>query len=142
MNLALASPQKYTMLIKPWQTLADGFCVIDIFHKDGAVSDRGTFSQIRQAAQSILDECLGAGSTGPGGYVRDLGDFGNLAVVMSQYQPSVSCRGHVDPIPTVQQALIDTIPVNTLTQNFGPPGHSDAQVAVPKTFSIPPVPRR
>lgn len=120
--------------------LADGSCVIDIFHRGGTISDTGNMSQIRDAAFAIFAECVQKSQTWSGGYARDLGDLKNLVVVDSKFMPSVTCGGTVRPLPFVRQALLDTIPTQWTPEIFGRPGGSGVDVVVPKTFSIAPVP--
>lgn len=127
-------------LAEPRYVLADGSCVIDIFHKGGTISDTGNFSQIRDATFAILAECVQESQTWSGGYARYLGDLKNLVVVVSKFMPSVTCGGTVRPLPSVRQALLDTIPTQWTPEIFGRPGDSGVGVVVPKTFSIPPVP--
>jgi len=114
--------------------------VIDIFHKGGAISDIGNINKIRYAAFSIFAECVQQSQNWSGGYVRDLGIFKNLVVVVSQFKPSVTCSGFVKPIASVRQAVLDTIPTQWTWETFGPPGKSGVDVVLPKSFSIPPVP--
>lgn len=53
---------------------ADATCVIDIFHKDGVVSDTTSYRQISQAADRLNSNCVnGAGQRTQGGYISDLG---------------------------------------------------------------------
>jgi len=127
-------------LTKYWYLLADGTCVIDIFHKGGTISDTGNFNQIRYATLTIFDECVQMSQAWSGGYVRDVGDLKNLVIVISLFKPSVTCFGSVQPIPSVRQAILDTIPTDWNPATFGPPNKDGVDVTVPRTFSIPPVP--
>lgn len=52
---------------------ADGTCVIDIFHRDGAVSDSASAHQLKEAASSVMRTCVHEGQTRSGGYIRDVG---------------------------------------------------------------------
>lgn len=47
--------------------------MIDIYHKDGAVSDIATSRDIRHAALAIFGECMQPSHEWSGGYVRDIG---------------------------------------------------------------------
>lgn len=113
--------------------------MIDIFHRGGTVSDTGNMNQIRSATLAIFDKCVQRRQTWSGGYVRDLGDSKNLVVVISLFKPRVTCRGSVKPLPSVRQALLDTIPTDWSPRTFGPAGQRGFDVTVPRTFSIPPV---
>ena len=66
-----------------------------------------------------------------------VGTFHNLIMVMSSYQPAVSCYGSVGQATTVAQSLIDMVPTTTDEQTFGYSGAPNVQVALPQTFLQP-----
>lgn len=127
-------------LTKQRYLLADGTCVIDIFHKGGVTSDIGNISEIRNAAFAVFGECVQKSQVWSGGYVRDLGNSKNLVVIVSLFKPMVTCFGSVKPIPHVRQAILDTIPTTWTPETFGPRGKTGVDVTLPRTFSTPPVP--
>ncbi|KAF6219709.1 hypothetical protein HO133_003534 [Letharia lupina] len=124
----------------------DATCVIDIFHKDGVISDIASYQQISRAAESLYGVCVVRGGTRTqGGWIRDIGRQKNLVIVLSLYEPSVACFGQQfamrDPAQ-ISQKLLSIIPVNTERQIFGPEGESGVQVEVPVTYNWPPGPSR
>ena len=53
---------------------ADGTCVIDIFHKDGVVSDKESYWGISKAAEKVYGQCVArGGQRSQGGWIRDIG---------------------------------------------------------------------
>ena len=63
---------------------ADGSCVIDVFHKDGAVgtvNDISTYRQISSAAEKVYGSCVARGGQRPqGGSINGLGRSYNCLV--------------------------------------------------------------
>lgn len=53
----------------------DGYCAIDVFHKDGVISDIANWRQIREAARAVFGACLTESEMYSGGYIRDVGKF-------------------------------------------------------------------
>ncbi len=51
----------------------DGTCVVDIFHRAGAVSDTADSRQIRFAALAVFTKCVEEDHMWSGGYTRDVG---------------------------------------------------------------------
>lgn len=47
--------------------------MIDVYHKNGVVSDIANSRDIRYAALAILGECMQPSHDWSGGYVRDIG---------------------------------------------------------------------
>ncbi|CAD6594488.1 MAG: hypothetical protein ASARMPREDX12_009109 [Alectoria sarmentosa] len=137
----------------------DGTCVIDIFHKDGVVSDVASYYQLSHAAESLYGACVArGGQRTQGGWVRDLaahhqeqdrirsslaktaatkGTSKNLVVVLSLYEPAVACFGPQFAMRHVGQTLqnlLSVLPVSTAMQLFGPEGEPGVQVVVPATY--------
>lgn len=122
----------------------DGTCVIDVFHKDGVISDMASYSQISRAAERLYGDCVASGGQRTqGGWIRDIGQSANLVVVLSLYEPAVACFGPYFtmryPTQTLQN-LLSEIPVSTERQIFGPEGEPGVKVVLPMTFSAPPNP--
>lgn len=68
---------------------------------------------------------------------RYIGYFQNLVIVVSAYEPVVTCYGSIGAPRTVDQALIDVIPTTYDQRLFAPAGVPGAGVIVPKTYDTP-----
>lgn len=69
----------------PYRFLSsDGFCAIDIVSKPGAISDRASLWEIKQAAFQIIAQCA-QGNPSTGGIVRQIGIKNKLAVIVRPY---------------------------------------------------------
>ena len=55
-------------------------------------------------------------------------------MVVSSYQPAVTCFGSTGKATTVDQSLIDLIPTTAAIQVFGYVGAPNVEVILPKTF--------
>ena len=57
-----------------WISKADGTCVIDIFHRDGLVSDTASFLEISRAAKRLDTACVAKSDHRvQGGWIRHIG---------------------------------------------------------------------
>ncbi len=68
-----------------------------------------------------------------------VGFSANLVVVLSVYEPAVSCFGqrHVRPATQYLQDILSMAPVGTKRQTFGPEGEPGVEVVVPITYNAP-----
>ena len=59
------------------------------------------------------------------------GQSGSLVVVLSRYDPQVSCYGPRDHAKAAAQDLLSLIPISWTHQKFGPVGELGVEVTVP-----------
>lgn len=110
----------------------DGRCTIDLLLKDGYSSERASMLEISGAARSLLNRCVRAQKVG--GIAMEVGESGNLGVIMTSYQPMVKC--YVSPAPPLGNCkrLADTMMTSSQRKTFGPPIDPSAYVKLPKNL--------
>lgn len=116
----------------------DGTCVFDIFLRDGLVSERASFLEISSAAQLLDTACVARASHRvQGGWIRDIGRDGNLALAPSRYEPAVTCFGShftIRDSAQITQRLLSKIPVSDQHQIFGRRGGHGVEVVMPESY--------
>lgn len=60
---------------------SDGFCVIDVTHAKGKVSDFATPREVKEAAQKVVNGCIKTGKPNTGGSIRKVGKM-NLSELL------------------------------------------------------------
>ena len=131
--------------------IADGKCAIDIVI-DADISENKMYNaQAIHAATQLVDRCVPRRGSTQGGVIGRLGmilhllltrieavlvfadpikgDFGNLAIIVREYNPHIKC---VSKSFSGCRALIATIPVNVERMIFGPRDTPGSQVVIPQ----------
>ena len=143
---------------------ADARCVIEVGQETLAGRDLARPLELKVAAFDVLRRCMtGPRSTFQGGIaehlgktftirrvvcdrrndktsslIRDLGEGGNLAVVLMTYEPNVECIEPQTPVKGLVpcQRTLNKLSASKEAEYFGNSDASEADVRLPKSFDI------
>ncbi|KAL8820040.1 MAG: hypothetical protein Q9223_001646 [Gallowayella weberi] len=108
----------------------DGLCTIDIVLKNQLANDRTSYEKLAFAASELLRRCVR--SQNVGGIAMDIGVLKRIGLIMTSYDPRVTCHpGFAPPVSNCQN-LLDTMTSSQTPRNYGPKGDRRAYVQLPK----------
>ncbi|KAM0805193.1 hypothetical protein BDR22DRAFT_884739 [Usnea florida] len=116
----------------------DGACVIEIISVKPSDSDVASRLDISRAAERVLDKCVDDPALPAiGGWIKNIGNQGRLAVVVRKYTPHVACGTYFPTVgfPLPCQVTLSRLPVSTIAMIFGHRREPGTQWTVPWSYT-------